>query len=104
MHTSAESREDDPGILTPVVGILRNISQNTDPHTGILRNIAKGAFLVESWRETNIGDTVEFRMKGLAVTGEAIYCEQEGSRWLVGAKDEYWLDENDELELLTKSV
>jgi hypothetical protein len=98
-----EERREDPRITTAVVGLLRNINQNTDPHIGILKNLGKGAFFVESWQEANIGDAMEFRTKGLTVTGEVIYCEQEGSRWMVGAKDEYWLDEDDELTLLMES-
>jgi hypothetical protein len=62
--------------------------------------LAKGAFLVESWQEANIGDEIEFRTRRLTVTGEVIYREQEGTHWLIGAKDQHWLDDDDELLML----
>jgi hypothetical protein len=99
MRSREDSREGSR-IRTPALGLLRNLTQNTHTRIGILRNLAKGAFLVESWQEANVGDELEFRTNGLTVTGEVIYCEQQGTHWLIGAKDQHWLDDDSELLML----
>jgi hypothetical protein len=53
------------------------------------QNVSNGGFLVESWQDANVRDTMEFRIKGIALIGEVIHREEAGSKWQVGVKAEH---------------
>ena len=98
-----EDRRESQRFTTPIIGLLRNLTQNTDPGVAILRNLSKGGFLVEMGQKVKLQDSIEFRVQGCTFVGEVVHYLQEGDKWLVGVKTENRLNDGQLRRILEAS-
>jgi hypothetical protein len=88
-----EGRREDERRTTPIIGLLQNLTQNTEPRVAILRKLSKHGFLVEAWQKVKLRDAIEFRIQGFTFLGEVVHCRQEGDKWLAGVRIENQLND-----------
>jgi hypothetical protein len=88
-----DERRHDERIETPVMGLLRNVTQNSDVRAATIKNVSRRGFLLETWLRTQLDDAVEFQVEGLTFAGHVIHYQQAGDRWLVGIQIHYRLED-----------
>jgi hypothetical protein len=77
-----EGRREDERRTTPIIGLLQNLTENTEPRIAILRNLSKHGFLVEAWQKVKLRDAIEFRIQGFTFLGEVVHFGKKGiSGW-----------------------
>lgn len=95
-----EERRKARRFATPIIGLLRNITRQSNPEEAKLKDLSEGGFLLESWQKMGLGDTIEFRLNGHTFLGEVVHYGRNREKWLAGVRFNHRLEEEQLFQIL----